>query len=157
MPTTPRAQLPKAVHLGAVAVVGTAAGLGLVAAVEVIRAVATATAARAAAGAAADIKAAEIPKATAALAEVTLAMVTPAVMTPEMVISRKLMMLVVMVESGVIDALMAGRPPTRSNATVRLPSFGRRHWARAVNRRARNSSPRLLATSSSRPSSPPRR
>jgi hypothetical protein len=140
-----------------VAVVGTAAGLGLVAAVDVIQAAATATAARAAAGAAADIKAAEIPKATGALAEVTLAMVTPAVMIPEMVISRKLMMLVVMVESGVMDALMAGRPPTRSNATVRLPSLGRRRWARAVNRRARNSSPRFLATSSSRPSATPRR
>jgi hypothetical protein len=77
MPPTPSAQLSRAVT--AVAMVGTAAGLGLVAAVEVIRAAATATAARAAAGAAADIKAAEIPKATGALAEVTLVMVTPAV------------------------------------------------------------------------------
>jgi hypothetical protein len=136
--------------------VGTAAGLGLVTAVEVIRATATATAAKAAAGAAADIKAAEIPKTTAALAEVTLAMLTPAVKIPEMVISRKSMMLVVMVESGVIDALMAGHPPTRSNATVRLPSSGRRRWVRAVNRRAQNSSPRLLASSSSRPSATPR-
>jgi hypothetical protein len=126
MPPTPSAQLSRAVT--AVSVVGTAAGLGLVAAVEVIRAAATATAARATARAVADIKAAEIPKATGALAEVTLAMVTPAVMIPDMVISRKLMMLVVMVESGVIDALMAGRPPTRSNATVRLPSLGRRRW-----------------------------
>jgi hypothetical protein len=41
-------------------------------------------------------------------------MVIPAVMIPEMVISRKLMMLVVMVESGVIDALMADRPPTEA-------------------------------------------
>jgi hypothetical protein len=136
--------------------VGTAVGLGLVAVVEVIRAAATATAARVAAGAVADIKAAEIPKATGALAEVTLAMVTPAVMIPEMVISRKLMMLVVMVENGVMDTLMSGRPSTRSNATVRLPSLGRRRWARAVNRRARNSSPRPLATSSSRPSTTPR-
>jgi hypothetical protein len=50
-----------AADLGAAAVVGTAADLGLVAVVEVIRATATATAARAAAGAVADIKAAEIP------------------------------------------------------------------------------------------------
>jgi hypothetical protein len=142
--------------VGAASVVGTAAGLGLMAVVEVIRAAATATAARVAAGAMADIKAAEIPKTTGALAEMTLAMVIPAVMIPEMVISRKLMMLVVMVESSVMDALMAGRPPARSNATVRLPSFGRRRWARAVNRRARNSSPRPLATSSSRPSATPR-
>jgi hypothetical protein len=136
--------------------VGTAAGLGLVAVVEVIRAAATATAARAAAGAVADIKAAEIPKATAALAEVTLAMVTPAVMIPEMVNSRKLMMLVVTVESGVIDALTAGRTPTRSNATVTLPSFGRRQWVRAVNLRARSSRPRDQARSSSWPSATPR-
>jgi hypothetical protein len=129
--------------------VGTAAGLGLVAVVEVIRAAATATAARAAAGAVADIKAAEIPKATGALADVTLAMVTPAVTIPEMVISRKLMMLVVMVESSVIDALMAGRTPTRSNATVTLPSFRRRPWARAVNLRAWSSRPRDQARSSS--------
>jgi hypothetical protein len=59
---------------------------------------------------------------------VTLVMVTPAVIIPEMVISRMLMILVVMVESGVIDALTAGRTPTRRNATVTLPSFGRRQW-----------------------------
>jgi hypothetical protein len=51
------------------------------------------------------IKAAEIPKATGALAVVTLAVVTPVVMIPEMVTSRKLMMLVVMVEGDATDAL----------------------------------------------------
>jgi hypothetical protein len=108
----------------------------------------------------ADIKAAEIPKAMGALAEVTLAMVTPPVMIPEMVISQKLMMLVVMVESGVIDALTAGCTPTRSNVTVTLPSSGRRQWARAVGQSSRTEFPakgpsevKLLAIPSATPRS----
>jgi hypothetical protein len=129
MPPTPNAQLPRTVPLAAAAVVDTAAGLGLVAMVEVIQAAATATAARAAAGAVADIKAAEIPKAMGALAEVTLAMVTPAVMIPEMVISRKLMMLVVMVESGVMSPQLRPVPRpalTRRSGIATLRNFLRR-------------------------------
>jgi hypothetical protein len=136
--------------------VGQAADLGLVAVVdvievvEVIRAAVTATAARVAAGAVATIKAAEIPKATGALAVVILAVVTQVVMTPEMVTMRFPEVddaggVVVMVEGDATGALTAGHPPARSNVTVTPSSFGRRRWARAVNRRARSSSLRDLA------------
>jgi hypothetical protein len=73
-------------------------------------------------------------------------------MTPAMASPSQLMMVVTMAESGVSDAPTTGHAPTRSNVTMTLPSFRRRRWARAVNRRAQTTSPRLLATSSSLPS-----
>jgi hypothetical protein len=48
---------------------------------------------------------------------VTLAVVTPVVMTPKVVTSRKLMMLVMIVEGDATNVLTTDHPPTRSNAT----------------------------------------